>query len=447
MVKAIDGLQAKSIYQVAGNAVLGWLEQQSLLYLYQPIIGSDALALYLTLQSEAVEGELLHGNLCSAMNTGLTQIYQARLRLEGIGLLETYIKDDSELGAKYLYQLIDPLLPSAFFKESIFAFLLLDRVGEHRYHHLAARYQPLAADLGSYQAISAKFSEVYRWQATEFAGQAAQLQQTAENFEKTPPKERIAEDSFDWQLFEGELRRLKVTFAKKDRELLRVFHLLFGADELTLAEYAAHAADPATQVVDPAQLRRLLDQRQPQKQMAPAVSAATDTASLKADGFSDKDIEVIEQSKTIAPVLYLKALKQAKGGYETDQEVRIVEQLIKRSGLSTAVINILLDYVLVINDQASLNSSYTNSIANDWAQKQIVTPEDAIRHVRGISKDVLKKKTKTKRPNTYSPRQTRREKLPDWVNKPQKTKKLSSDQEAELDRRLQEFMKQKEGDR
>lgn len=49
------------------------------------------------------------------------------------------------------------------------------------------------------------------------------------------------------------------------------------------------------------------------------------------------------------------------------------------------MINVLLNYVLVIKNNASLNASYVNTVANEWAQKKIATAEEAIQHIRQIS--------------------------------------------------------------
>ena len=60
------------------------------------------------------------------------------------------------------------------------------------------------------------------------------------------------------------------------------------------------------------------------------------------------------------------------------------------------MINVLLNYVLVIKNNASLNASYVNTVANEWAQKKIATAEEAIQHIRQISNQAKQSKQKSK---------------------------------------------------
>ena len=60
------------------------------------------------------------------------------------------------------------------------------------------------------------------------------------------------------------------------------------------------------------------------------------------------------------------------------------------------MINVLLNYVLVIKNNASLNASYVNTVANEWAQKKIATAEEAIQHIRQISNQAKQSNKRSK---------------------------------------------------
>lgn len=113
-------LKPTTIYSVYGSPLLDESRQQALLFLYQPIIGAEALSLYLNLSSDiTVEGkspELMHADLLAAIDNGLAAMLKAREKLEGIGLLNTFQKEDNELGMMLFYQLIPPLMPIDFFR-------------------------------------------------------------------------------------------------------------------------------------------------------------------------------------------------------------------------------------------------------------------------------------------------------------------------------------------
>ena len=108
--------------------------------------------------------------------------------------------------------------------------------------------------------------------------------------------------------------------------------------------------------------------------------------------------------------------------------------------------NVLLNYVLVIKNNASLNASYVNTVANEWAQKKIATAEEAIQHIRQISNQAKQSKQKKQTNYQTGKRNVRREKLPDWVNQPKDEKQISSEKKAEIDRRFKEYLAKKEGD-
>lgn len=129
---------------------------------------------------------------------------------------------------------------------------------------------------------------------------------------------------------------------------------------------------------------------------------------------------------------YLEAIKSEKGGYVSKQENWLLQDLVSQSGLSSSVINVLLNYVLVIKNNASLNASYVNTVANEWAQKKIATAEEAIQHIRQISNQAKQSKQKKQTNYQTGKRNVRREKLPDWVNQPKDEKQISSEKKQRL---------------
>src|SRR5690625_1886891 len=96
-------------YKVIFSGTLHVDYTKSLTHLYQPLIGINAIALYYTLVHEIelqnLTDKQTHHTLMGALNLPLDAIYEARIKLEGIGLLKTYkTKSDSEV--VYTYELI-----------------------------------------------------------------------------------------------------------------------------------------------------------------------------------------------------------------------------------------------------------------------------------------------------------------------------------------------------
>ncbi|MDV6377567.1 helicase DnaB, partial [Sporosarcina sp. GW1-11] len=75
-------------------------DRQMLTLFYQPLIGSEAVSLFLTLWTDAENTEPQehsHYYLMNILSFSLQPIFQARITLEAIGLLRTYkLKDVGE---------------------------------------------------------------------------------------------------------------------------------------------------------------------------------------------------------------------------------------------------------------------------------------------------------------------------------------------------------------
>ena len=105
-------LYPADVYQVIDKSLLSETDKLILNMLYMPIIGSIAIALYLKMQNETrntfISPELTHHHLMTSMGTTLDNIKEARLKLEGIGLLKTYYHE-GEVNS-YVYELYSPLI-------------------------------------------------------------------------------------------------------------------------------------------------------------------------------------------------------------------------------------------------------------------------------------------------------------------------------------------------
>ncbi|EMF0394517.1 replication initiation and membrane attachment protein [Enterococcus sp. AZ078] len=461
MDNAWKELQPKNIYQGRKSYPLREEGKSSLLYLYQPLIGSEALSLYFTLLSEiplqkGVGPEGLHADLLSSLNCGIPQLYEARKKLEGIGLLEVFFKEDPSLGGCFIYELLEPIEPLAFFKDTLLSFLLLEKVGQRRFDQLIQLFQPEHFSTNDYQKITKKFLEVYRFNEKTYAADQEKLEENQQSFttKSADLGKSMEQSTLDWRFLTDWLAKKHIMNLDESlKEQLTMYHLLYGVDELTLGEWVVQAYDFSEQTVSVKELQRIVLVNQQTKrtntltnQKEEATSANQYETPKEATALTNATLQLVNEAKSIPPVKYLEALKQAKGGYVSKQETWLLQDLVSQSGLSNSLINILINYVLVIKDRPSLTASFVNTIANEWAQKKIMTPEEAIEHIR---KTNSKGKQNTKNTNqNYSTnrRNVRREKLPDWVNQPKEEKKISSEKKAEIERRFKEYFAKKEGD-
>ena len=86
-------------YIATANGLLHDYDRKILTFLYQPLIGAGCMSLYMTLWAELEENRLWseshsHHSLMNFMDMNLKRIYEKRLKLEAIGLLKTFVKQE-----------------------------------------------------------------------------------------------------------------------------------------------------------------------------------------------------------------------------------------------------------------------------------------------------------------------------------------------------------------
>ncbi|MDN6327597.1 MAG: DnaD domain protein, partial [Alkalibacterium sp.] len=173
---------------------------------------------------------------------------------------------------------------------------------------------------------------------------------------------------------------------------------------------------------------------------------------LKAKGFKKEESEILLHAEKMQPYAYLRSIKQQKGGYITSNETWLLKELVERSPLSTSVINILLNYILIVKNAPTLEKNLANKIANDWAQSDVVSPEDAMLKVKGFYDTANEKnnqrKQRPRRKSTYrSQANSRKETLPLWAKESdEKDERLSQEEENAFREKLKNIRKQKSGD-
>lgn len=455
-------IRPKSIFQAIIASPLSDQERAVLTLLYQPMIGAQAFSLYLTLLSEVDESgmseRLFHAELITMMDISIKQIEAARMKLEGIGLLSTFAKEDAELGTHFVYRLNPPETAERFFKDEVLSLTLLNSVGQRKLDKLFEHFKPKYLNLTGFEEVSVGFKDIYIFKEEQVLTQSNQLSRMEQSFDDPRPagKPSAVNESFDWTYFVQGIEKLGIKLPDNStgfKEEVFVFHNLFGITELDMIDFCSKSFDYYTSKIDVKDFERAiyrtydLDKKQKnsefQKNDSVDLSAEDQQTyrynSLKLNGFSSQDIQMIMDSEKNFPLNYLEALKNERGGYTTPQERSLVKYLVSKSGLPNSVINVLINYVYNIQKQPTLKADYVNRIANEWAQSGIFSPEKAIEHVREIAKKGKEQK-QTRQRYGQNNRPIRQETLPDWVENPVEEQKLSKEEQARLDKEIQDFL-------
>ncbi|MCR5787743.1 MAG: hypothetical protein K6G37_01490, partial [Bacilli bacterium] len=162
MMKLVTLLPADK-YLVVNRTILSDQDRNTLINLYEPIIGATAVGLYLALWND-LDGTMIrsvdhnHHHLMTLLKTSLDNIKRSREALEAMGLLRTYVKEGDI--NEYIYEIYSPLSPAEFFNNTIYNVVLYNNIGKYEYDCLVNKYKRIEMDLSDYVDITKKINEV-----------------------------------------------------------------------------------------------------------------------------------------------------------------------------------------------------------------------------------------------------------------------------------------------
>ena len=465
-------LKPKDYYTVVLNDWITDTDITIINRLYQPIIGTDAFALLHSLFIEADTAQSVnhrHNALLNRLDIGLPRLYEARLKLEGIGLMTSYVKKLDE-EHHFMYVLQKPLTPSVFLKDDVLSLLLLEKIGEEAFLALRDSFLTQATIAPDYQPVTKKFLDVYQVNSYQLESHEELLKHGG--IEGNVPKNKetelvIKKESFDWAFFKSLLKGMPISPDTMEKELeksIDTFHYLYGIDEMVMSDYIQRAFDFVTGTINISEFKKNIYKEYHQKkrpkehQVTPVVSPDNETTSQQTSlretelsrlGYSTGEVGVLIACEKTPPMVFLKAIKKQKNGYVANNERWTIENLKNQSGLPNSVINMLIHYMLVVQGNSSLNQNIVNSIANDWAQSKVKTAEEALQKVKALKKEkeaAPKRTAYNKKGGQGKP--SRKETLPDWA-KEEKTRvetPVSAEDQAFFEEQLRLLQTKSGGD-
>ena len=362
-------------------------DTSSLVQCYLPIIGQEALTLYLYAITfwDGGQKEHLFANILNHLNFGMNTLLQSFKILSAVDLLTLYQK-----GETYELQLHSPLSSQEFLSHSVYSRLLERKIGDTA---LASMKQ--APSEG--EALSVSLSQVFP-NLTE---------------EVTPTESKIKmKNDFDLEHFQRLMARDGLRFENEQADVLELFAI---ADEKKWTWFETYQLAKATTVAQVISVKRMRE-----KIAQKPVSS----------DFSPKEMAIIREAKSKTPRDFLQVLKQERKGYITQSERELLHQ-IESLGLLDEVINIVLLLTFNKIDSSNINEKYAMKVANDYAYHKIRTAEEAVLRIRERQqKGQEDQKSKTSSTKTN---------VPKWSN-PEYKNQTSEETRLELERKKQEML-------
>ena len=419
-------------YVIVNKTILTESDKKNLISLYEPIIGPNAVSLYLTFWRDLdryyfVSVDYNHHHLMTILKQNLDSIKLARETLEAAGLIRTYFQEGEP--NSYVYELYSPLSPKEFFQNPIFNVVLYNNVGRSEYELLKEEYKEASYNLKDYEEITMPLDRVFKVSNevvdTTFDGVER----------KTLPLTIVDQVDFDLILSsipKGILNERSLT--KKMKELINNLSFAYGIDTLKMSEIIRLAinekgfidkdslrieARKYFQYNNHGRLPTLVYRKQPEYLKSP-------------EGDKSKRGRIIEVFENTTPYDFLRF--KYKNVQPTNRDLRLLENLLVDLELKPAVVNVLIDYVLRKNNN-KLNTAFVETIAGQWKREGVETAKDAM--------DLAEKENKsyTKKYNKEAPKSKIVEEsvTPVWFNTNINKEEINEEEKEELESMLEKY--------
>ena len=362
-------------------------DTSSLVQCYLPIIGQEALSLYLYAITfwDGGQKEHLFSHILNHLNFGMPTLLQAFKVLSALDLLTLYQK-----GEVYELQLHSPLSSQEFLSHSVYSRLLEKKIGD-----TAVSAMKQAPSEG--EALSVSLSQVFPTLTEEVT--------------PSESKSKLKND-FDLEHFQQLMARDGLRFEDEQADVLELFAIADEKKWTWFETYQLAKATAVAQVISVKRMREKIAQK-------PATS-----------DFSPKEMTIIREAKNKTPLQFLAEIKQTRKGNITQSERELLHQMASLS-LLDEVINIVLLLTFNKVDSANVNEKYAMKVANDYAYQKIRTAEEAVLRIRERQqKGQEDQKSKTSSTKTN---------VPKWSN-PEYKNQTSEETRLELERKKQEML-------
>ena len=361
----------------------------TLVQCYLPIIGQDALSLYLYTLAFWDNGQKEHlfAAILNHLNFGMDRLLKAFKILSAFNLVTLYQKGDG-------YELaIHPTLSSSdFLRHTVYRTLLEKKIGE-----------PAVSDLRQEQADGEPLTVPLSQAFPEIEDKA--------NTEETLGKANFTND-FDLDHFRQLMARDGLRFQDEQTDVLELFKI---ADEKKWTWFETYQLAKATAVSQVISVKRM-------REKSAQKSVSSD--------FSPQEATIIREAKSKTALQFLAGIKQTRNAGIIQAERDLLKQMADL-GLLDEVINIVILLTFNKVDSANLNEKYAMKVANDYSYNKVRSAEEAVLRIREKNqKGQEQKVAKTNQAKTN---------VPKWSN-PEYKNETSEETRLELERKKKEML-------
>lgn len=402
-------------------------DRKILFMLYQPLIGNDAISLYYTLWSyldkyELLSSEFTHHHILTNMMITINEFEDARSKLEAIGLLKTYVKKGSI--NSYIYELYAPVDASEFINNPVLSTALYNQIGKIEYNQVINYFKIPKLNLREYEDITSKFSDIFMFTS------APVNDNLVYDLKKSRHRKLEILSKIDLNtiisLIPEELMNHNLTRDMKD--YIYKIASIYNYDNDNMVELIRNSLNDKKRID-----KNLLSDNANKYYSFENMGKLPSLIYKKQPEYLRKNIgdnsnrsKMIYLFETTSPYDFISS--KYKNSNPTSSDLKIISYLLLDLNMKPGVVNVLVDFVLKINNN-KLTKSYVEVIASQWVKSNIETVEDAMNIAEKEYKRLKNKKQARK--NTVN-----KENKPSWFNQAIEEEMASDEDMKKLEERL-----------
>ena len=361
----------------------------TLVQCYLPIIGQDALSLYLYTLAFWDDGQKEHlfAAILNHLNFGMDRLLKAFKILTAFNLVTLYQKGDG-----YELAIHPTLSQSDFLHHTVYRTLLEKRIGD-------TAVSDLRQEAADGEALTVHLSQAF-----------PEIEELASH-DETPVKADFKND-FDLEHFRQLMARDNLRFQDEQSDVLELFKIADEKKWTWFETYQLAKGTAVSQVISIKRMREKLAQE-----------------SVSSD-FSPKEATIIREAKSKTALEFLAGIKQTRNAGIIQAERDLLKQMADL-GLLDEVINVVILLTFNKVDSANLNEKYAMKVANDYSYNKIRSAEEAVLRIREKNQ-----KGQTQKSAKTAPVKTN---VPKWSN-PEYKNETSEETRLELERKKKEML-------
>ena len=411
---------------VVNKTTLSDKDRNLLMLLYQPIVGSISISLYYTLwsyldKSELMSNEWTHHHILRDMLISNTELTEAKERLEAIGLIKTYVKRGNI--NNYVYELYSPVSASEFINNPLLNIALFNAVGKLEYERIVSYFRIPKINLREYEDVTKKFSDIFAYSSTPLNDNLIY------DIKKSSHRNLELLSKIDintiFSLISDEILNKK-SITRDMKEFLYKISYIYNYDNDDMIELIRNSTTEK-HTIDKKLLQENANKYYRYDNMGklPSIIYKNQPEYLRKDKLDTSNrSRLIHLFETTSPYDFIHS--KYKTGNPTSSDLNIISYLLIDLNLKPGVVNVLVDYVLKINNN-KLIKSFVEVIAGQWSKSGIETVEAAME----IAEKEYKKKKNVATKITKKVVET-----PDWFNKDIKEDIASDEEIKKLESRM-----------